>query len=817
MNRNSIWLAMAAVLSLLCGNRAEAQTTFGISEKFNDGWLFKLDSIGNHSAPNADDSAWRIVDLPHDWSIEGPAYPYLSSCTGYRPGGIGWYRKHFIIPQSMQGKKLYVYFDGVYCNSEVWINGHRLGYRPNGYVPFIYDLTGYVDFGNENVLAVKVDHSKYSDSRWYTGSGIYRDVYIVSSSMLHIDNWGIAVSPWVTNTGKAEIAVETVICNETDEEKKVRVEHRLYDKDGYDVLTASVCDKTVPAKGKAAFNQSMTLGNPKLWSIDSPELYRVETSVYDSDGNQTDGTTTVTGIRTVRFDPDKGFFLNGENLKMKGVCLHHDAGSLGAVVPEDVWRRRLATLKTLGVNAIRMSHNPQSPVLYDLCDEMGFLVMDEAFDEWEFPKKKWVDGWNVGDSPALQGYSDYFDEWAERDLATMVLRDRNHPSIVMWSIGNEVDYPNDPYSHPILDYEGINQYSLPGYRKDLPRVERIGAIAERLVGVVRGIDTTRAVTGAMAGVVMSNHTDYPYLLDVTGYNYTENRYAQDHASYPERIIYGSETRHEYPYWQAVRDNDFIFGQFLWTGIDYLGEAGPYPSRGFICGLMDLGGFVRPRGYYRQSLWSESPVVYAGTIKKSDFNDSVLMFDLEPEWNYEKNDTVRVAVFTNCESVTLSMNGKDIKESPEYDSVSNAMYWDVVYEPGELVVKGLDGGKVTSVYRLETYGKPEKLYAFADRQTLSGEGSIAHIEINIIDENGNRVLDNSVTVSVDVRGAGKLLKIENADPYYMGDFDDNTLPAYRGRLLAYVEATETAGSIHIRIRTEDGLETRLLLANMSDNR
>ncbi len=774
----------------------KAQITFGRPQNINEGWRFILDSQSDFSAVRVNDRSWRLLDLPHDWSVEGKASPELSSCTGYLPGGIGWYRKSLFIPKSESSRRQYLYFEGVYCNSEVWVNGHSLGRRPNGFVSFIYDITDHVRFGADNVIAVKVDHSRSADSRWYTGSGIYRNVYLVSSSQVHMDNWGIFVRTGVISGGRATLNVSSVIVNDTKAPVEVDVEHRLYRKDGAVEVASSRSSVKVPADSKVKCEQMLEVISPALWDVDTPNLYRLETTVYD--GNvQIDGATVITGIRETRFDPDYGFFLNGRNIKMKGVCLHHDAGALGAVVPEQVWRRRLEMLKSIGCNAIRMSHNPQAEVLYDLCDEMGFLVKDEAFDEWEFPKRKWIEGWNVGKNPGHQGYSEYFNDWAEADLASMVERDKNHPSVVMWSIGNEVDYPNDPYTHPILDHEGINQKTLPGYKPEKPNVERIGHIAKRLVKVVKGIDTSRVVTGAMAGVVMSNYTEYPGALDITGYNYTENRYEMDHRTYPDRIIYGSENRHEYSHWLAVRDNEYIFGQFLWTGIDYLGEAGRYPSRGFVAGLMDLGGFIKPRGYYRQSLWSDRPMVYVGTMQKDRIGKKSLMFDFEPVWNYNDGDIVTVAVFTNCDNVALYLDGRKVESAFQRDAVSNALYCDVPFKAGELKAVAMKDNKICAEYPLVTYGKAEKVTACVDRQWMNGKGDVIHAELNIVDGNGTRVLDACHKVRCEVSGAGELLKMENCNPTYMESFMGDELPAYKGRILAYVKSVEPEGCVTVK--------------------
>ena len=556
---------------------------FGNRELINADWYFNLGDIKYGGAEFFDHSEWRKLELPHDWSVESVASPSLASCTGYLPGGIGWYRKDLDIPKNKEGNKVYVYFEGVYNNSEVFINGKWIGKRPNGYVSFMYDLTPYLNFGGRNVLAVRVDHSQDADSRWYTGSGIYRDVYLVYANPVHIGLWGVSYSAKV-NQKNAVLSVQAEVENTDKMPVTVKVLHEVFDRDGKKVGAGSR-DYSLKADEMVKKELTISVAQPKLWSLENPYLYTIKTTLSKG-GKVIDRTETQAGIRSLTFDPNKGFALNGKLMKVKGVCIHHDAGCLGVAVPKEVWRRRLLQLKEIGCNAVRMSHNPQATCVYELCDELGILVKDEAFDEWEYAKKKWITGWNKG-KPGFQGSASYFREWSKKDLADMIRRDRNHPSIIMWSIGNEVDYPNDPYSHPVLDQAEIGQQHVRGYRKEQPRAERLGDIAKELVEEAKKHDLSRPVTAALAGAVMSNETDYPAALDVVGYNYTENRYQIDHEKYPNRILYGSETRHDLNAWKAVRDNDFIFGQFIWTGFDYLGEAGPWPSRGFTTGMMDL--------------------------------------------------------------------------------------------------------------------------------------------------------------------------------------------------------------------------------------
>ncbi|HET6558516.1 MAG TPA: glycoside hydrolase family 2 TIM barrel-domain containing protein, partial [Prolixibacteraceae bacterium] len=556
---------LGAVAFMLTASFLQAKPQFGQAELFNSNWRFNLSDVKEATASGFDDSKWRTLDLPHDWSVEGVYSPDKASCTGYLPGGIGWYRKSFTVPESQNDKQVYIYFEGVYNHSEVFINGISVGKRPNGYVSFMYDLTPHIKAGQQNILSVRVDHSLERDSRWYSGSGIYRDVYMVYASPLHLDLWGVYFKATSITAKKAEVSVETTLKNDWNKEAEIQVVNEIIDPASGKVIATSTKKLKVEAGKKGIAQQNMVIPHPKRWSLEQPTLYTLKT-VVKQNGKEIDRNEQQVGLRTLTFDPNKGFALNDVWTKMKGVCIHHDAGVLGSAVPREVWKRRLLNLKAMGCNAIRMSHNPQAPDVYELCDEIGMLVMDEAFDEWEFAKRKWISGWNIG-TPGFEGAASFFNEWSDRDLADMILRDRNHASIVMWSIGNEVDYPNDPYSHPVLDHANINQPMHGGYQPERPKAERLGGIAKRLTGIVRGLDTSRPVTAALAGVVMSNETEYPFALDITGYNYTEDRYAQDHANFPNRVIYGSENGHSMGSWKAVRDNDYIFGQFLWTGID----------------------------------------------------------------------------------------------------------------------------------------------------------------------------------------------------------------------------------------------------------
>ena len=779
-----------------------AQVGFGTPTLFNDRWEFILNESPTLPSTSAE---WMKVDIPHDWSIEGTPSRDLASCTGYLPGGIGWYRKTFTIND--QSPKHYIYFEGIYNRSEVYLNGHLLGKRPNGYVSFMYDLTPYLKTG-ANELSVRVDHSRYADSRWYTGSGIYRNVWLVGAEDTHLAQWGVSYEAKNITAKRTTILVSAAIDKGKGTAKNLTIQATLQDANG----------KTV---GRMAPTSSMkgeiTLSAPHLWNIETPYLYTLHVELL-ADGKVIDQTDTRVGIRSLQFDPNRGFALNGEWMKVKGVCIHHDAGVLGAAVPREVWQRRFVSLKEMGVNAIRMSHNMQAPDVYDLADEMGFLIMDEGSDEWEFPKRKWLKGWNQG-TPGYDGTYDFFEEWIDRDIADMVRRDRNHPSVFLWSVGNEVDYPNDPYSHPILDGEnaGISQPMYGGYKEDAPRAERIGTIAKRLAAIIRSIDSTRPVTGAMAGVVMSNQTEYPNAVDICGYNYTENRYIEDHKAYPKRIIYGSETSTNLAAWKAVRDNTHIFGHFVWTGYEYLGESGAWPSRGLGTGLIDFAGFLKPRGHFFASLWRTDPVAYIGTQairggnnqwggnNRGNRNGRVnLSTDALDNWNYQEGQTIRVLCYTNQPYARLLLNGKEVGERKERDDSNGIIYWDIPYESGTLRVEGLDkNGKAVAHYEIRTHGEAVKISATII-PTASKQERVKHLLIDIVDAHGIRVLNYRQDVKCEIVRGGKLLGLENANNNDMSAPKQNHKNANRGRLLAYIQYDAPTQPVCIRI-TAEGLD------------
>jgi beta-galactosidase len=779
-----------------------AQPGFGDAHKINNGWNFSLNSTDTIAEKPASSASWQTVDLPHDWSVQQKLDPKNASSMGYLPGGIGWYKKQVIIPA--QNKKVYIYFEGVYNRSEVFVNGQSVGKRPNGYISFMYDITPFIKAGKPNEILVKADHHRDADSRWYTGSGIYRDVWLVYANPVHIAQWGVYAYPQVTD-GAGTLNIETTLTNTDAKAQQLTVVQELVGPDKK-IMGQSSTSVSVASNSSEKAATTIKIANPKLWDLNSPVLYELHTRVLQG-GKQIDASLITTGFRKLHFDANKGFALNDKWMKVKGVCLHHDAGVLGAAMYKEVWRRRLINLKEVGVNAIRTSHNPQASALYELCDELGLLVMDEAFDEWEFPKRKWLEGWNAG-TPGYQGTYDFFPEWGEKDLADMVRRDRNHISIFAWSIGNEVDYPNDPYSHPVLDggaQTGFTQKIFGGYKKDAPDAMRLGVIAKKLAAVVKQYDRSRPVTAGLAGVAMSNETEYPSALDIAGYNYTENRYSSDHKKYPNRVIFGSENRHDLSAWKAVTDNEHIFGQFLWTGIDYLGESGRWPSRGFYSGLLDFGGFIKPRGYFRQSLWSEKPVAYLGTypvkgsnntqdvLSQSEGRREELSVDAWASWNYKEGQTLRVVCYTNTAKARLLLDNQPVGDIKNYDTKTGITYWDVPFKPGTLKVEGLnDAGNVVVTYAVATAGEATALKVINDSKK---DDEIKQVAVQIVDAKGNPVYTTNTDITCTVSG-GQLLGLEAGDNSDMGDYTDNVQKTFRGRLLAYVKKNQKSGPVKI---------------------
>ncbi|MEI6950779.1 sugar-binding domain-containing protein [Paraflavisolibacter sp. H34] len=768
---------------------------------FNSDWMFHKGDLPGGQPTGAAGSDWRTVDLPHDWSIEGPFSDEWASATGFLPGGIGWYQKEFRAPAAWKAQKVFVYFDGVYKNSTVWINGHLLGHRPNGFLAFQYELSPYLKFDGPNVITVKADHSQFADSRWYTGSGIYRNVYLLVKAPLHLAQWGVQFTTPEVSAQRAKANARVSVVNRTGKKTTATVTAKLVDAARRPVATATR-PLTLPAGDSLVVNLPLAVANPRLWSVDDPHLYTLSVSV-SAGGKVTDEWTEPVGIRYFRFDAREGFSLNGQPLKLKGVCLHDDAGALGVAVPEAVWRRRLQTLREGGSNSIRMAHNPHADYLYKLCDQMGFLVMDEAFDEWEEGKNKWIKGWNAG-TPGKDGYHQHFKEWAATDVKDMILRNYNRPSIIMWSIGNEIDYPNDPYSHPVLSTGRNPQIYGRGYEASRPPASRLGELSAQLVQVVKAQDTTRPVTAALAGVVMSNTTSYPSNLDIVGYNYQEHRYAEDRAAYPDRVIYGSENGMQLSAWNAVDSNQSISAQYLWTGIDYLGEAGRWPERSNRAGLLDLAGFPKPEYYFRQSLWAEQPMIYIGSapVPKSEDRGVWSHKQASPHWNWKQGDTVRVNCFTNCPEAELFLDGRSLGRRSMAAARNRILHWDLPYAPGMLTVKGYAANGKTVTDTLRTSGAAAAL-TVREEGTPSKDG-LRHLAIRVVDGQGVPVYTAEDEITVSLEGGAKLLGLESGSSQSHEDYRSGKRKAFHGKLLAYVQLANGTKPVKVTL-TAPGLQ------------
>jgi len=707
----------------------------------NQGWKFCLDDPTYAFYAGYDDSDWKCVALPHDWAVEHPFDESYSSGTGYARGGVGWYRLRFHLPEDVASKTVRLNFGGIYKNARVWCNSNYLGIRPCGYTSVMHDITPFAKAG-ENVLAVRVEHNDLADSRWYTGNGIYRDVTLEVLDPVHF----LPNDVFVHTLSKNEVQIEWKLSQQAQAEFEL-------------------CGTTVQVSGKCG-TVILHLDNPALWSPDSPTLHTL-TCRASINGHLCDELTIPVGIRTFNFDANTGFWLNGVNRKLKGVCLHHDAGALGAAVPKEVWRRRLRKLKACGCNAIRTAHNPPDTHLLDLCDEMGFLVMNEAFDEWEGVKNKWWQGHNVY-PPKHFGYADAFPNWHEQDLRDFVRRDRNHPSVILWSIGNEIDYPNDPYCHPLFQsMTGNNDANKPAqerqYDANKPNAERLAQISARLVEIVKRYDSTRPVTAAIAFPELANQVGYPQTLDVVGYNYKEHLYRADRAAYPHHVIYGSENGHEEDQWLAVRDNDDICGQFLWTGIDYLGEAQGWPVRMSPAGLLTTAGFEKPRYYHRRAMWSDELVA---RIDVDQFTKQVVIY----------TNADHVELFCDEQSLGLkSLEGYSVAfDLPAQFSVLRAV-----------ATRGDESCKAI-------YEKPGELTSIAlDIE----QGDIAQVEISLRDAEG-QLVKKDVCVTCTLQGNGEIMGIDNGKPDDFTPYRANARSTNMGQAIVYVRTGNASCVLYV---------------------
>lgn len=741
-------------------NGQEEKLTGRTVLNFDAGWHFLKDEIIGAEDPSFDDSEWRILDVPHDWSIEGPydrSNP-TSRGGGYLPAGVGWYRKSFALSESNANKKVFIEFDGIMANSDVWINGFHLGKRPYGYISFSYDITDHLQFGEgkPNVISVRADNTIQPASRYYAGAGIYRHVRMVITDPVHIDHWGVYISTSEIDGKRAKVNLQTKIINESSSTNQIALVTTILNPEGKSVRTTEALQSILPGSS-ITVNQTIEVVNPKLWDIDQPNMY-VAVSRIKKGANTVDQQTNNFGIRNSEFKAATGYWLNGKNIKIKGVCLHHDAGALGSAVPLRAWEKRLELLKEAGVNAIRTGHNPFAPEFLDLCDRFGFLVMDETFDTWNAAKPNGEKGYNL-----------YFDKWWDEDTGDMVLRDRNHPSIIIYSVGNEI-------RDNLNDSAGFKKYKD---QQDL----------------VHKLDPGRPVTMALfrpnVSKVYSN--GFVEMMDVVGQNYRENELVDAHLANPERIVIGTENGHGLAAWQILRDNPFMSGQFLWIGIDYLGEA-LWPAISFDSGLFDRTGGWKQLGYQRQSWWSENPVVH---IVRKEYNAG------EGDWvtnwtpvDFGTYDDARVQVYSNCDEVELFLNGKSLgkKEKPDDDSPRS---WEVTFEKGTLTAIARNGGMEVATDQLKTAGSPASIILTADKSKITKSwDDISYITANIVDEDGIICPNTDNLISFTVSETGIICAVDNADPKSHEAYQGYKRHAFNGQCIAIIRAKTESGRIAI---------------------
>lgn len=782
------------------------------------------------SYASASDSAWETVRLPHDWSIlAGYQRKHTAASTGFTEGGVGVYRKVFHVPQSDSGRVIWVEFDGVYCQSRVRINGTQLGVRPNGYASFSYNLTDHIRYGQDNEILVWVDHAAYADSRWYTGSGIYRDVRLVKVSETHIPHWGVKITTPEVVAEQATVHIESQI---EGADEHVTVDVSILDP--AQNIVASVTGSSLT--NKALFALDLTIEHPKRWSIGSPSLYTTVISVRQN-GKLVDQVEERFGIRTFRFDAREGFFLNDSSVNIKGVNLHHDVGALGAAATKASWAYRISRLKSVGVNAIRMAHNPHSPLLMEVCDEMGMLVMNEFFDEWHHPKGKSVT--YLGDNAASQeisaGYSDVFLDWAEKDLKALIHRDFNHPSVIMWSIGNEIEWTFPYYSKVFKEIEGdIREYvDAPTYDTAIikPVFERVTGgidsltiVANLLSSWVREVDTTRPITCGSVRPSIAFASGYAEAVDVLGLNYRAADYDAAHKAFPDKCLLGSENWVAYSEWKACVERDFIPGIFVWTGFAYMGEAGPWPRKGLNISLFDFAGFKNPRGHFFECLWKPDPKVYMVTTPAAESEYSYTQedgwtFDIQltpppvwnklrlwewykvnEHWNYSPGEEIVVQTYTNCEEAELFLNGQSLgKQSlAEVAADDNIIKWLVPFEEGELTVVGYNQGKAVDEFQLASTGKLARIELKTDKTTLlADQYDMAHVSVALFDEAGHKIKDLDVEVSFEVTGAAELLAVDNGWEKNVDSHYSSKVMTHNGRALAIIRTGDQAGKAFVK--------------------
>ena len=808
--RKTFLLLIASAISLVVSARDR--------KCFDEGWLFTLGDSAVMAAVSYDDASWRRLDLPHDWAIEGDFLPSHPSGAGggALPGGIGWYRKHFNVETS---DCYFIEFDGVYMNSTVYVNGREVGFRPYGYSSFEYDITPYIKKGSENVIAVRVDNSDQPNSRWYSGCGIYRHVWLTTASRSHFKHWGVHVvtdaDGTVSVTSDYTIDYPPSFC---------KVRNTILDDKGKAVATSTSSRAT----------DKLKVRRPHLWSIEDPYVYTVRTELMK--GKEViDTYITTTGFRSFRFDAQKGFSLNGKSMKINGVCEHHDLGCLGAAINEDAIHRKLTILKEMGVNAIRCSHNPPAPELLNMCDTMGFIVMDESFDMWRRKKTQ-------------NDYARFFDEWHERDLTDLVMRDRNHPSILMWSIGNEVLEQWSSAEADTLTLEQANLILNAGH--DASTLAKEGELSvnslltRHLAEIVRKLDDTRPITAGCNEPDPGNHLFKSGAIDIIGFNYHHQWVKDVPRNFPGKPFIFSEsvsalqTRGFYmmpsdsvyvapkewwlPYtdpsfkcsaydnmhaswsstheetWDVVKHNEFVGGQFIWTGFDYIGEPTPYafPARSSYFGIIDLAGFPKDSYYMYQSEWTDKPVLH-----------------LFPHWNWIEGQTIDMWCYYNqADEVELFINGKSQGVRKKADSHQYHVMWRVTFEPGEVKVVARKEGKQVREQVIRTAGAPDHIRLTSDRNAIYANGkSLAFVTVEIVDKDGNVCPNAENQVFFTVEGNATIAGVDNGLQTSMERFKADNRKAFAGKCLVVLQSKKKPGNIRL---TAKGVDLRQATLELS---
>ena len=808
---------------------------------FNKNWKFclNIEADKDPSYPEFDDSGWRTLDLPHDWAIEGDFDEHNPSGTGggALPGGIGWYRKSFKVDKKDRGKSISIEFDGVYMNSSVWINGHLLGTRPYGYISFSYDLTPYINWNGKNVIAVKVDNSDQPNSRWYSGCGIYRDVRLVKTGDIRVEQWGTYVRTESISNNKALVRINTSVVNGTINKmvRTLTVTSTIKDSKGKTIASSST-SKELQFNGIFDLEDSILVETPHLWSVDDPFMYTLVTSV-SVNKKKVDTYETPFGIRTIEFRADSGFYLNGEHVRINGVCLHHDQGCLGAATNERAIERQLQILKEMGCNGIRCSHNPPSPILLDLCDRMGFLVMDEAFDMWHRRKTE-------------RDYARFFEGWANRDLSDMIKRDRNHPSIVIWSIGNEVqeqwsDARADTLSDLLLEtLSDRDEYIIDYKREDIDNVSVF--ITQNLVDIIKHYDPTRPVTAGCNEPSPNNNLFRSGAIDVIGYNYHNQNVPSVPRLFPGKPFIITESvsalmtrgfyempsdklmqrpaRWDRPYfnetfscsaydnvrtpWGSHHEENLIFlnsqqfvaGQYIWTGFDYIGEPTPYgwPARSSYFGIVDLAGFPKDIYYLYQSEWTDTPVLH-----------------LFPHWNWEPGQEIDLwCYYNNADEVELYINGKS-QGVRRKDAEHLHVVWNVTFEPGTVKVVARKDGVETASKELHTAGEPAQIRLTPDRNQIKANGTdLSFVTVEILDKDGNLCPNADNLVQFSIEGNGFIAGVDNGSPISLERFKDDKRHAYYGKCLVVLQNNGHKGRIRLKAQA-NGLnhaQTEIKCAN-----